>query len=99
MINVVKCWLLKLAACAMQQKMIGEVLGSRPWVRQLAGVHKVTVRCLEAIMRKPGLSMGKVAILCGGPDWPVSVLAGILKCSLFQMLLGTTPIILFVAPF
>merc|ERR1719476_652816 len=37
-------------------------------------------------------------ILCGGPDWPTSVLAGILRLSLWQCLLGTSPIILTIAP-
>jgi len=37
-------------------------------------------------------------ILCGGPDWPTSVLAGILRLSLFQCLLGTAPIIFSIAP-
>lgn len=37
-------------------------------------------------------------ILCGGPDWPTSVLAGILGISVFQCELGTCPIIASVVP-
>ena len=33
-------------------------------------------------LKRPGLDMGKVGILCGGPDWPTSVLTGLLKCKL-----------------
>ena len=42
--------------------------------------------------------MGKVALLCGGPDWPVSVTAGILRLSLVQCEIGTIPIIVFIVP-
>jgi hypothetical protein len=99
LISILLGWILKLSACAMQQKCIGEMLGHSLNVRQCVGVHKPFIRTIEAVLRKPGLSIGKVSILCGGPDWPTSVLAGILRCSLLQMLLGTTPIIFFVAPF
>eukprot|EP00448_Togula_jolla_P022655 CAMPEP_0170573004 /NCGR_PEP_ID=MMETSP0224-20130122/2529_1 /TAXON_ID=285029 /ORGANISM="Togula jolla, Strain CCCM 725" /LENGTH=1053 /DNA_ID=CAMNT_0010895553 /DNA_START=38 /DNA_END=3199 /DNA_ORIENTATION=- len=97
-INIALCWFLKLAACAVQQKFIGEMLGGSLWVRQTVGVHKTAIRCIESILRRPGLSVGKAAILCGGPDWPTSVLAGVLHLSLFQCELGTIPIIGFVAP-
>mmetsp|Transcript_7465 Transcript_7465/g.21165 ORF Transcript_7465/g.21165 Transcript_7465/m.21165 type:complete len:1029 (-) Transcript_7465:106-3192(-) len=98
MINIVLCFCLKLCACAVQQKCIGQLLGSRLWVRQQVGVHKVAIRCIESIMSKRGWTIGKVAILCGGPDWPVSVLAGVLGLSLVQCEIGTLPIIFFVAP-
>jgi len=98
LINIALCWFLKLFACAVQQKLIGGLLGRSLLIRQTVGVHKVAIRCIESVLRKPGLSMGKVAILCGGPDWPTSVLAGILDLSLVQCELGTVPIIFFVAP-
>mmetsp|Transcript_44313 Transcript_44313/g.77770 ORF Transcript_44313/g.77770 Transcript_44313/m.77770 type:complete len:1232 (-) Transcript_44313:145-3840(-) len=98
-VSILTGWLMKLAACAMQQKLIGEQLGGKLWVRSLCGVHKPFIRTIECVLSKPGLSMGKVAILCGGPDWPTSVLAGILKLSVLQCELGTLPIIFFIAPF
>ena len=33
----------------------------------------------------------QVSILCGGPDWPTSVLAGILRLSLVECEIGTLP--------
>merc|ERR1719235_901538 len=78
--------------------MIGEQLGRSLLVRRTVGVHKVPIRCIEKVLRQPGLSVGKVACLCGGPDWPTSVFAGILRLSLLQCELGTVPIIFFVAP-
>jgi len=98
LINIGVCFVLKLTACAIQQKFIGEMFGGNQVVRSMIGVHKPSIRCIEAELRKPGWSLGKVAILCGGPDWPVSVLAGVLKLSLFQCELGTCPIILFITP-
>merc|ERR1712238_401192 len=67
-------------------------------IRQTVGVHKVAIRCLEAEMRCPGYTFGKISILCGGPDWPTSVLAGMLNLSLLECEIGTIPIILFIAP-
>lgn len=95
---ILLCLVLKLSACAVQQKLIGECLGSRQWVRETCGVHKPFIRAVEAVLRRPGLSFGKCMILCGGPDWPTSVLAGILRLSLWQCLLGTLPIIFSVVP-
>eukprot|EP00929_Paragymnodinium_shiwhaense_P000996 TRINITY_DN101208_c0_g1_i1.p1 TRINITY_DN101208_c0_g1~~TRINITY_DN101208_c0_g1_i1.p1 ORF type:complete len:896 (+),score=172.51 TRINITY_DN101208_c0_g1_i1:225-2912(+) len=89
---------LKLHAVAMQQKMIGEAFGRYLYIQQLVGVHTTTIRALEKILRKPGLGLSKVVILIGGPDWPTSVLTGILKMSLFQMLLGTLPVICIQVP-
>jgi cell division protein FtsL len=98
-LSIFVCWILKLSACAMQQQGIGRLLGSQLWVRQTCGVHKPPIRAIEMILSKPGLSFGKVMILCGGPDWPTSVLCGLLKLSLLSCEIGTTPIIFYIAPF
>jgi len=97
-ISIVLGFFLKLAACAMQQKLIGEQLGSSTWVRQQVCVHKPFIRAIEAVLRKKGYTMGKIAILCGGPDWPTSVMAGIMRLSLLEMEVGTIPIIFFIGP-
>lgn len=97
-VNIGLCWVMKLAACALQQTCIGGVLGQSLWVRQTVGVHKVAIRCIEAELSAPGWTIGKVAILCGGPDWPTSVLAGVLGLSVMQCELGTLPIIFFIVP-
>ena len=91
-------WILKLNACAMQQKCFGEGLGSIPTIRAAVGVHQPFIRAIEVVLKTPGLSVGKCSILVGGPDWPTSVLCGLLRCSLFQIMLGTTPILFFIAP-
>lgn len=82
----------------MQQKLIGELLSNSILVRQQCGIHKAGIRAIECVLRQKGWTVGKVAILCGGPDWPTSVMAGLLKLPLGQMLFGTLPIIAFVAP-
>lgn len=90
--------ILKLSACAIQQKAIGEKLGQQPWVKAACGVQTPFIRAVELILKRPGLSMGKIGILCGGPDWPTSVLTGLLKCDLKEMMLGTLPMILLIIP-
>jgi len=97
-ISVVVSFLMKMVACAVQQKGIGELLGSKIWIRRAVGIHKAPIRAIENILKQPGLSFGKCMILCGGPDWPTSVLAGILRLSVWQCLLGTCPVMLSIVP-
>jgi len=89
---------LKLNAVVLQQKGIGELFGKSLYVQQLVGVHTTNIRAIEKILKKSGLTMEKVAILCGGPDWPTSVLTGILRLSCPQMLLGTLPCAFLIVP-
>eukprot|EP00451_Oxyrrhis_marina_P023366 CAMPEP_0204343322 /NCGR_PEP_ID=MMETSP0469-20131031/24823_1 /ASSEMBLY_ACC=CAM_ASM_000384 /TAXON_ID=2969 /ORGANISM="Oxyrrhis marina" /LENGTH=133 /DNA_ID=CAMNT_0051328401 /DNA_START=1 /DNA_END=399 /DNA_ORIENTATION=- len=56
------------------------------------------MRAVEVIVKQPGLTLPKVMVLIGGPDWPTSVTTGILRCSLAEMLLGTLPVIFLVTP-
>ena len=94
----VVCFFIKLSAVYMQQRCFGEGLGNKVWVRRFVGVNSVSIRAIKIILQKPGLSLAKVSILCGGPDWPTSVLTGILKLSPLQMQIGTLPIMCLVAP-
>ena len=64
----------------------------------LIGINSPTTRAIKKILMVPGLNLPKIVILCGGPDWPTSVTTGILKCNVFQMLLGTLPIIFLIVP-
>jgi len=81
----------KLAGCT-GQYFIGYFLGGSVKIQQMIGVNTVPTRALEKIVSKPGFAFGKVMVLVGGPDWPVSVTCGILRVNLLQMLLGTLPI-------
>uniref|UniRef100_A0A7S4UYS3 Uncharacterized protein n=1 Tax=Alexandrium monilatum TaxID=311494 RepID=A0A7S4UYS3_9DINO len=89
---------MKLFGCTIQQVIIGGLMGKSRYVRQTAGVHKVGIRCMEHVLRQKGYTAGKLAILCGGPDWPTSVFAGMLGLSLREMLMGTLPIIVLIIP-
>merc|ERR1719387_2476744 len=73
-------------------------MGKSLAIQRLVGVHLLGIRAVEFILKKPGLRFDKVVILCGGPDWPTSVLTGILRLNVFQMLLGTLPIVVLIAP-
>lgn len=84
-------WFLKLAACT-GQYMIGLGAGKSIGIQNLIGVDKVPTRAIEKILSAPGLTLGKCAVLVGGPDWPTSVTCGILKLSIPQMLIGTAPV-------
>jgi len=61
-------------------------------------VNKPFIRAIEVILKQPGITFGKCAALCGGPDWPISVLCGLIRANLLQVLIGTAPILGFVAP-
>merc|ERR1712137_1476609 len=45
-------------------------------------------------LKERGMKLGKVCILVAGPDFPTSMLCGILQLNIPQMLLGTSPVIL-----
>ena len=93
------CFLIKLTAIVMQQKLIGEMWGSKSaYVRRLIGVNTTSMRSVKWILMQPGLNIRKVAILIGGPDWPTSVISGVLKMKLPQMLLGSVPVVVLIAP-
>jgi len=89
---------LKLVAAALQQKMIGGLLKNNVGVRQLVGVNTPLIRGMKLLLQEEGLNIPKVAILCGGPDWPTSVLCGIMGLPLLPILIGTLPVIALVVP-
>ena len=66
----------KLLACAIQQKIIGGMLGGSISVKQVVSVNSDGVRAMRLILSEKGITARKVAVLVGGPDWPVSVLCG-----------------------
>jgi hypothetical protein len=96
-IACILAWVLKLTACT-GQYMIGYFAGKSLSVQSLIGVDKVFTRAIEQILKVKGLSIGKVAVLVGGPDWPTSVTCGILKLNIPQMLLGTAPVFFVSSP-
>lgn len=68
--------LLKLFACAVQQKLIGGNLGDNVRIKQIVGINSEGIRAMKVILSDKGITARKVAVLVGGPDWPVSVLCG-----------------------
>lgn len=89
---------LKLFSSACQQKLIGEQLSHKVKVRQFVSVNSTLMKSMRIVLGEKGLSIPKVAILIGGPDWPTSVLCGIMRLELFQIILGTTPIVFLIFP-
>jgi hypothetical protein len=87
-----------MVAIILQQKMIGQQFADNVNVRKLVGVQTVGMRALERILENPGLHTDKVAVLVGGPDWPTSVLTGILRLKVAETLLGSTPCFLLIVP-
>lgn len=83
----------KMSFMAIAQKGIGEPLGGYVAVKSLCQVHTVEIRAIEFILREEGITLGKVAMLIGGPDWPVAVLCGILRLNVVKVLLATSPVI------
>ncbi len=91
-------FLMKLVAHVLQQKVVGETMGSSAKVRAEVGINSLTMKGIRHVLEQPGLSVGKCAIFLGGPDWPTSVLCGILKLNLCRMLLALQPIIVLSVP-
>jgi hypothetical protein len=86
-------FLTKLLAIAMQQKGIGGLLGKKVGIRQAVDVNSDTMKAIKIILTQPGcITKGKVCILVGGPDWPTSVLTGVLGLELLPMVMGSLPV-------
>jgi uncharacterized integral membrane protein len=96
-LSIVVGYTLKLTA-VMGQWAIGRKAGNSIKIQKMVGVDTVAIRAIEDILKVPGLSLPKVGILVGGPDWPTSVLCGILKLNVFQCVLGTMPCICIATP-
>lgn len=88
----------KLAACFLQQVAIGGQLADKVWIRQICMVNTPMIKCFRLILQERCLTLSKVGVLVGGPDWPTSVLCGILRIPLLQTIVGTVPAIGLIAP-
>jgi len=89
---------LKLVAHVLQQKLIGETFRSRVAVRAFVAPNSIQMKAARYILSQPGITIAKSSILCGGPDWPTSVICGLLSLNCCSMLVGLTPIIIFTTP-
>lgn len=89
---------LKLLACTVQQKLIGESLAKYTSVRKLVGINTTIIKAMRLVLGQPGMGIDKVCILVGGPDWPTSVLCGIMGLDLLPVLFGTLPVFLLILP-
>uniref|UniRef100_A0A6T8PNN1 Uncharacterized protein n=1 Tax=Hemiselmis andersenii TaxID=464988 RepID=A0A6T8PNN1_HEMAN len=88
----------KLAGCTVQQKIIGEGMGRSVYVRSACYVNSDPIKAFRLVCSDKGwMSFQLCVLLVGGPDWPVSVMAGILRQPILKMLLGTTPILIPIA--
>mmetsp|Transcript_27067 Transcript_27067/g.32809 ORF Transcript_27067/g.32809 Transcript_27067/m.32809 type:complete len:773 (-) Transcript_27067:127-2445(-) len=89
---------LKLLACAVQQKIIGQRLGGSISVKQMVSINSEGIRAMRVMLSDKGITSRKVAVLVGGPDWPVGVLCGILGLDLCSVLVGTLPVVAVIVP-
>jgi hypothetical protein len=63
------CMVLKLLSALGQMYVFGVPLGQVVAVRRAVGVNSQLVRSMKLVLSEPGMSMAKVSILTGGPDW------------------------------
>mmetsp|Transcript_44733 Transcript_44733/g.89742 ORF Transcript_44733/g.89742 Transcript_44733/m.89742 type:complete len:284 (+) Transcript_44733:106-957(+) len=84
----------KQAAFFIEQKLFGECLGSALWVRSVLGVNTKVTKGIKLIMLAPGVTLHKVFLLVGGPDWPTSVIAGVLRIPAIPCQIGTLPVVI-----
>mmetsp|Transcript_46889 Transcript_46889/g.111633 ORF Transcript_46889/g.111633 Transcript_46889/m.111633 type:complete len:771 (+) Transcript_46889:198-2510(+) len=87
-------YMMKLCFTVAAMKWIGVPLSTNEYVMRLVGVHKPTMRAIEHILKTRGITIAKVALVVGGPDWPVAVLCGMLDLPMFEVLLCISPVLL-----
>ena len=91
------CMVLKLLAALGQMYCFGVPLGKYVAVRRAVGVNSSLVRAMKIVLSKP-MSVAKVSILVGGPDWPTSVMCGIMHLEPVGIILGTLPVGFLILP-
>ena len=91
-------FILKMCAIFLEQVAIGMNLGKKLVVRQFVQINSTEMRAIRVLLEVPGFNWKKCVILLGGPDWPTSVLTGILRLSVFQCLLGSSPFLILNTP-
>ena len=84
-------FVLKQLAIFLEQVAIGMTLGQKLIVRQFVQINSPEIKAIKLILDTPGLNAKKCSILLGGPDWPTSVLTGILRLNVCSMLVGSSP--------
>jgi len=87
-------FVMKMSFTFAAKKWIGEPLSQNDTIRHYCELHTPYMRAAESILKAEGLTVAKVTLLVGGPDWPVAVLSGILRVPESQVLLGTCPVLL-----
>eukprot|EP00929_Paragymnodinium_shiwhaense_P097066 TRINITY_DN58847_c0_g2_i1.p1 TRINITY_DN58847_c0_g2~~TRINITY_DN58847_c0_g2_i1.p1 ORF type:complete len:873 (+),score=131.57 TRINITY_DN58847_c0_g2_i1:125-2743(+) len=92
------CLFLKLAATGVEQKCIGGPMKNNVTVKMFIGVHTPLMKAFRYILCQDGIRLRKAFVLVGGPDWPTSVITGILGLPLCDMLIGTLPVYFLVLP-
>jgi len=92
------CWFIKLCSNVVLMKCIGEPFADNLTVRMIVQTHTPTMRAAEQILIQPGLTVAKVAVLVGCPDWPTPVLCSMLKVPILSMLVGISPVIIIIVP-
>jgi hypothetical protein len=80
-------------------QILGDIWGRNSVsIRRIVGINSMEMRSIKYILKEKGITVGKVAVLLGGPDWPVSVIAGLLKTSYIENQLATLFILAFMVP-
>jgi len=92
------CLAMKLCASALQQKAIGAPFASNIAVKKTFALHTAPYRVARSILSQRGMTLRKVIVLTGMPDWPISVLCGILDLPLLPILVGTLPEVFKILP-
>jgi ABC-type proline/glycine betaine transport system permease subunit len=92
------CTVMKLVASTLQQKLIGAPFAKNVTVKKAFGLHGNAFRIARSILSQRGMSWKKVLVLIGMPDWPVSVLCGVLDLAIFPVMIGTSPEIIKIIP-
>jgi len=92
------CWLIKLSSNVVLMKFVGDPYADDVKVRMMVGTHTPTMRAAAIVLTEPGLTVPKVAVLVGGPDWPTAVICSMLKVPVCSMLIGTSPVMFLIIP-
>jgi hypothetical protein len=70
-----------MCSVVVQHQLIGGKLSKYASIRSLVAVNSVQTHAMAKILQVPGVTLPKMCILVGMPDWPTTVFTGVLQVS------------------
>jgi len=88
------CIIVKAISLLMHVLLWGKSLKNSSKAKSIYRVNYPIMRTVELILRLPGFTPGKYALMCALPDWPIGVYGGMQQIGLQNLAMGSAPLVI-----